>query len=337
MNNDAFINGISFYLPSEVLDNNTINLLHPEWSADKISSKTGIYQRHIASVDESASDMAIKAANNLFKEYHISPNDIDFILYCTQSPDYILPTTACILQDKLGIPNSSGALDFNLGCSGYVYGLSLAKGLICSGLSKNVLLLTSETYSKYINSNDKSNKTIFGDAASATLISNTGEYKLQNFIFGTDGKGAENLIIKNGLGKYKDEVGVDQYDENNNYYKNDSFLYMNGAEIFSFTSNSVPILVNQVLEKNELNLNQVDYFIFHQANKFMLDFIRKKIGIPNEKFILHLESVGNTVSSTIPLAIKAKNNIFKKNNKILLAGFGVGYSWAGCIIEKCNN
>ncbi len=334
MNTEAYIKAVSYFLPSNVLDNDHINASHPEWSADKISAKTGIFRRHIASEDESASDMAINAARLLFKDFNIFPDEIDFILYCTQSPDFILPTTACIIQNKLSIPITSGALDFNLGCSGYVYGLSLAKGLVCTGLAKNVLLITSDTYSKYINNNDKSNKTIFGDAASATIISDVGEFKLLNFSFGTDGLGAENLIIKNGIGKFRNRIGEDQFDENNNFVKNDSNLYMNGAEIFSFTSKSVPLLVADVLTKNEIEIDDIDFFVFHQANKFMLDFIRKKIGISSEKFLYHIENVGNTVSSTIPIVIKEKMQLFKSNNRILLAGFGVGYSWAGCVIEK---
>ena len=159
---EAYIKAITYYLPSKRYTNEDINNEHPDWAIDKIMSKTGIKNRYISANDEFVSDMAITVSRKLFKEYSILPNSIDFILLCTQSPDYILPTTACIIQDKLGVPKSAGALDFNLGCSGYVYGLALAKGLICAGIAKNILFITSETYSKHISPNDKSNKTIFG-------------------------------------------------------------------------------------------------------------------------------------------------------------------------------
>ena len=328
----AYIEAISYYLPKTILDNKTISEEHPEWEADKISAKTGIYQRHIAAPDEFAGDMAEKAGLQLFSEYSIQASDIDFLLYCTQSPDYFLPTTACVLQTKLGLPTSCGALDFNLGCSGYVYGLAVAKGLICAGIAKRILLITAETYTKFINHKDKSNKTIFGDAATATLITNEkGVYEIGDFSLGTDGTGAENLIVKNGGLRYKNTEGGDLYDENNEYLKNNNNLFMNGSAIFSFTSSAVPQLVKKVLENNKMQSETVDYFLFHQANKFMLDFIRKKMNIPQEKFIYSLENTGNTVSNTIPIALK-EECINKKTGTILLAGFGVGYSWGGCIL-----
>ena len=328
----AYIEAISYYLPETILDNKTISEEHPEWEADKISAKTGIYQRHIAAPDEFAGDMAEKAGLQLFSDYSIQATDIDFLLYCTQSPDYFLPTTACVLQTKLGLPTSCGALDFNLGCSGYVYGLAVAKGLICAGIAKRILLITAETYTKFINHKDKSNKTIFGDAATATLITNEkGVYEIGDFSLGTDGTGAENLIVKNGGLRYKNTEGGDLYDENDDYIKNNNNLFMNGSAIFSFTSSAVPQLVKKVLENNKIQSETVDYFLFHQANKFMLDFIRKKMNIPQEKFIYSLENTGNTVSNTIPIALK-EECINKKTGTILLAGFGVGYSWGGCIL-----
>lgn len=332
---EAFIHGISYYLPENILSNTIINENFPEWSADKISSKTGIYERRIAGEFEFSSDMAVKAAQSLFDEYNINKNDIDFVLLCTQSPDYFLPTTACLVQERLGIPTSSGALDFNLGCSGYVYGLSLAKGLITAEIANNVLLITSETYSKLINPKDKSNKTLFGDAASATLISNTkGLCSIEKFVLGTDGKGAENLIVKNGGFRNRYKIAQDEEVESK-WVRNDNNLFMDGSEIFSFTSKAVPEMVNQILEKSDLYLDDIDLFIFHQANQFMLNHIRKKINIPQEKFFLFLEKCGNTVSSTIPIALKEainqKENL--KNSKVLLAGFGVGYSWGSTILK----
>jgi 3-oxoacyl-[acyl-carrier-protein] synthase-3 len=334
--NAANIVAVSYWLPENRLTNEDINQDHPEWSADKISAKTGIFERRLAG-EVSVGDMAHRAAIKLFEEHAIDKSIIDFILLCTQSPDYFLPTTACILQNKLGLSTSVGALDFNLGCSGYVYGLGLAKGLIVSGSAKNVLLITSETYTKFIHPDDKSNKTIFGDAAAATLISSELKgLEIGEFVYGTDGSGAENLIVKNGGLKNKNSHASDIMNDENEFLRNDDYLYMNGQEIFKFTSGSVPTLVKQVLEKNKLTDENIDMYIFHQANRYMLDFIRKKIKIPENKFFYFLENCGNTVSSTIPIALKEaiSQNKLNEQSAVLLAGFGVGYSWAGCVIGK---
>lgn len=326
------IKAISYYLPEKTLTNQIINSDFPEWSVDKISSKTGIYQRHISDKNEFVSDMATDVSLKLFKEHNISPNEIDFILLCTQSPDYFLPTTACIVQNKLGIPTTAGALDFNLGCSGYIYGLALAKGLINSKIAKNVLLITSETYTKFIHPKDKSNKTIFGDGAAATLISTEGFAEIMDFELGTDGSGAENLIVKNGAVKNPIQSDIENIDEFGNI-KNDNCLYMNGSEIFNFTSNSIPSLVERTLTKNNLIKENIDLFVFHQANKFILNHLRKKLAIPEDKFYIYLENCGNTVSSTIPIALVEAFKETKIKGNILLAGFGVGYSWGSCILK----
>jgi 3-oxoacyl-[acyl-carrier-protein] synthase-3 len=334
----AKLSAISYWLPENKITNEDINLEHPEWSADKISAKTGIFERRIAG-DISIADMAYNASIKLFEEYQIDKSIIDFILLCTQSPDYFLPTTACIVQNKLGLSTSIGALDFNLGCSGFVYGLGLAKGLILSGSAKNILLITAETYSKFIHPDDKSNKTIFGDAAAATLISSELKgFEIGNFVYGTDGSGADNLIVKNGA-LYKNANAIDIRSDENEFLRNDNYLYMNGQEIFRFTSGNVPILVTEVLNKNKLSETDIDLYIFHQANKYMLDFIRRKIKIPEDKFFYFLENCGNTVSSTIPIALNEALIQKKINNNsiVLLAGFGVGYSWAGCIIGKLDD
>jgi 3-oxoacyl-[acyl-carrier-protein] synthase III len=333
----ARIKAISYWLPEEVITNASINQQHPEWSIDKIAQKTGIMERHISTNKYCVSDMALYASEKLFAEHMVDRQQIDFLLLCTQSPDYFLPTTACIVQDKLGLRKSIGALDFNLGCSGYVYGLGIAKGLVESGSATNVLLITSETYSKFIHPDDKSNKTIFGDAAAATLISSDTGLPIGQLVYGTDGSGAENLIVRNGGIKHRESQSKDILnEEDGSFLKNDNYLFMNGGEIFNFTAQNVPLLVNDVLQKNKLLQSEIDLFIFHQANRYMLDFMRKKIGIPNEKFFYFLENCGNTVSSTIPIALNEAitQNLVNPQKKVLLAGFGVGYSWAACILGE---
>lgn len=161
----AFIKAINYYLPEKVVTNEELLKEFPEWSVDKVAAKVGIDSRHVADENETAGDLAEKAARKLFEEHNIDPKSIDFLLLCTQSSDHFLPSTACILQDRLGIPTTAGAFDYNLGCSGCVYGMAVAKGLIAGGIAKNVLLLTAETYNKYLHPSDKSNRSIFGDAA----------------------------------------------------------------------------------------------------------------------------------------------------------------------------
>lgn len=330
---EAFIKAISYYLPEQELSNKELAGLFPEWDAEKIALKVGIQTRHIAGPDEFASDMAIEAANNLFKEHNIGPEEIDFVLYCTQSPDYFLPSTSCIIQDKLNIPVKAGALDFNLGCSGYVYGLAMSKGLIAAGIAKNVLLLTAETYSKFIHKNDKGNRTIFGDAAAASLISTDGFASLGEFALGTNGKGADNLMVKDGAIRYpqRNTALSEDYDEE---VRSDDFLYMNGPEIFNFTSREIPGLIEETLLKNDVLKADVDQFILHQANQFILEHLRKKMHIGSKHFYIYMAEVGNTVSSTIPIALyhamKTKKHLSGK--KWVLAGFGVGYSWGATAI-----
>ena len=317
------ISKIDYYLPKHILSNQDLANIYPEWNANQIEKKVGIMQRHIAEKNETVTDMAVKAAENLFKTY--DRNKIDFVLFCTQSPDYKLPTSACIIQERLGLSTKIGALDFNLGCTGFIYGLSLAKGLIASGSAKHVLFLTAETYSKYIHPEDKGNRTIFGDAATATLIEESDTNKIGEFVFGTDGAGADKLIIKEGGSKIP--FACPEHTE--------SWLYMDGPEIFNFTINIVPKLFKQVLDKNNETIDSLNYIVYHQANAFMLNFLRKTSGIPKEKFFIDMKYTGNTVSNTIPIALNNsfKNNLIKNGNKIALIGFGVGLSWAGTIIE----
>jgi len=329
----AYIKAISYYLPSQVLTNQEIEKEFPEWSAEKVTTKVGIEQRHIASSEETAGDMAYYAAEKLFADHSIDKSCIDFILLCTQSPDYFLPSTACILQDRLGLRKNTGALDFNLGCSGFIYGLSLAKGLIVGGMARNVLLLTSETYTKYIHPSDKGNRSIFSDGASATLVSTEGLAEIGEFVFGTDGSGAEHLMVKSGAARHPQQYEDLQYDESGNPVSSD-YLFMNGPEIFSFTILIVPKMIKEVLEKNGLSKDQVSLYVLHQANTYILEFLRKKMKIEEDKFYLNLQQVGNTVSSTIPIALCDAQQEGKLKGNIVLAGFGVGLSWGATVI-KC--
>ena len=331
---NALIKAISYYLPEKILTNTDLSKEFPEWSVEKVANKIGISERHICAPDEFSSDMAIKSGERLFSDYKIDRSTIDFIMLCTQSPDYFLPTTACIVQDRLGLPTNIGAFDFNLGCSGYIYGLAMAKSLIVSGIAKNILLFTSESYTKFIHDGDKGNRSIFGDAASATLISTEGFARIDHFDLGTDGRGSENLIVRNGGLRNRKTGDPGTSDEFGNIISSDH-LYMNGGEIFNFTLDAVPGLMANVLIKNKLEKEDIDLFVFHQANRYMLNHLRKKLLIDEDRFYYFIDKVGNTVSSTIPIALfeAMKENRIHEGSNVLLAGFGVGYSWGGAVLK----
>ena len=323
------IETVCTYLPRAVLTNDELEKLFPDWPANQIYLKTGIRERRIAAPDQCASDLAFEAARELLAE---SGNGVDWLLFCTQTPDYLLPTTACILQRRLGLPSSSACIDFNLGCSGYVYGLALAQSLISGGGAERVLLLTADTYSKLLHPGDKTTRTIFGDAGTATYLCSTARARLHSFILGSDGSGAESLIVRGGGARCD---WTRQQKETAPSAAADCSLFMDGPEIFNFTLSAVPTMVKQVLDKANLSKDSIDLFVFHQANAFMLEHLRRKMDIPKDRFVIDLEFSGNTVSSTIPLALANANadGRLKAGMKILLAGFGVGFSWGGCILE----
>lgn len=331
----AAIQAIEYHLPERVLTTEELAAQFPDWSIEKIEEKTGIHQRHIAAPGECSSDLAVAAAEKLFQSGACRAADIDYVLLCTQTPDYFLPTTACLLQDRLGIPTSAGALDFNLGCSGFVAGLGLAQGLIASGQAGRVLLLTAETYSKFLHPQDKSVRTIFGDAAAATLVGAVegDEPYLGPFVYGTDGAGARNLIVANG-GMRCQGPAVETEDSNGNRHSSDK-LFMNGASIFDFTLQAVPKCVQQLLARAGVAQEGVDLFVFHQANRYMLEHLRRRMKIPQERFYISMSDCGNTVSSTIPIALKRaqQDGTLRAGARLAAVGFGVGYSWAAALIR----
>lgn len=328
----AYIKAIEYYLPEKVLDNSEIAERFPEWSAEKVASKVGITERHISGENETAADLAYMAAKKLLEGNDGIKEKIDFLLLCSQSVDYKLPSSSCILQNRLGLKTSCGAFDFNLGCSGYEYGLAVAKGLIVAGIAKNVLLLTAETYTKYIHPEDKGNMTIFGDAATASLISTDGFAEIGEFVLGTDGLGAENLIVKTKGARIPDVTGKVSEDANGTPHWDDH-LYMNGGAIFDFTSNAVPAMTEELLKKENLSQDDIDLWVFHQANKYMINYLRKLMCIDKDRFYVFMDKVGNTVSSTIPIALVEAKKEGRLKGNVLLAGFGVGLSWGGTIIR----
>jgi len=323
---------IEYCLPKTIITNDDLEKQFPDWSSAKIEKKVGIRERHIVKEDETALDLALETGKKILKNF--DKDKVNFLLFCTQSTEYYLPTGACILQDRLGLKTNIGALDYNLGCSGFVYGLAIAKSLINSNIAKNILLITSETYTKHIHPKDKSNRTIFGDAAAAVIIEKSEKEQIGEFVLGTDGSGYKNLIVPNGGLRNRYDINSQEIDDDSGNIRTNNNLYMNGPEIFNFTIKAVPKVVVETLTKNNITLDDLDYVIFHQANKYMNEYLRKKINIPKEKFYLNLLHTGNTVSATIPIAIKdcLDNNTIKKGDRVLLVGFGVGYSWGGTIV-----
>ncbi len=324
----AAVGPIAVHFPERLETNQQLQQEHPEWDMEAIASKTGIYQRYIAAPGECASDLGVKAAEKLFAENNIDPQSIDFLLLCTQTPDYPLPTTACLMQDRLGLSTNVGALDFNLGCSGFVYGLSLAEGLIRSRAAKRVLFITAETYSKYIHPDDRSLRTIFGDAAAATLIDAADKPSLSAFQFGTDGAGADTLCVsKRGVRSPEDAI------KPRHRQRWQSDLYMDGPSLINFTVGAVPQLVDNILAVDGLNRSDVNLYLMHQATRKMLELLRDGLHVVPERLPIRLENYGNTVSSTLPILIDElrRTGELKPNLRNLLVGFGVGWSWAGCV------
>lgn len=327
------ITAIEYCFPAKQLTNADLAAAFPDYDFQKFEEKVGINTRFIADENQTALDLAVEACEKLF--LRVDRSAIDYVLYCTQSPEYILPTTACILQDRLGLNKNTGAFDFNLGCSGYTYGVSMAKALINSGQAKNVLLVTAETYSKFLHPLDRSNRSIFGDAAAATLITYSEHEQIGNFRFGTDGSGYQKLIIKNGAGRngYVQDPELIAYGTDNTYTEN--HLYMNGPEIFDFTNENIPPFTEELLAANAIEKTAVDQYIFHQANAYMLTFMRRRLKITPEKFYINLARGGNTVSCTIPIALKDYSARLAEGERqdVMIVGFGVGLSWSGGLIN----
>jgi 3-oxoacyl-[acyl-carrier-protein] synthase-3 len=335
MVNRAAIKAVASHLPEAQLTNGQLAEEFGE-RPERILEKTGIAVRHIAGPDECASDLGVAAANRLFDGGVCRPEDIDCLLLCTQSPDYFLPTTACLMQERLGLRTDCGALDFNQGCSGFVYGLALAKSLVEAGTSANVLLVTADTYTKFINPRDRTLRTLFGDGAAATLIGSVESARelMGPFVLGSDGRGAKKLIVAEGAMRKRSGDGLEEQDTKGNW-RSKKNLYMDGAAIFNFTLSTVPRALDQLLKKAGLSVEQLDYVIPHQANRFMLERLRPKLNLPAEKFCIDMELTGNTVSSTIPMALEnaLKSERVKPGDRLALIGFGVGYSWAAAIVE----
>jgi len=329
---------ISYCLSSKPITNKDLETDFDGITADAIFAKTGISTRFQTEGDILASDLGVLAAKKLFKEHNIQKETIDYLIFVSSCLDYKSPTTACVLQDRLGLNTAIGAIDILHGCTGFIYGLSAAKGLIATDQAEKILLITADSPTKLVHPEDLELLSIFSDGAAATLVTHQNSKvsgKIGKFVFGTDGIGAKNLMsTRSGM---RNPTDANWFKENKAIPSGLKWgkLEMNGSQIFIFSIRTVPKLVNNILSKENLAIEEIDLFVFHQANGVMLDFLRSKLRIPKKKFYLNIENKGNTVSATIPIALKDafSEGLITKGCKVLIAGFGIGYSWGGTVIR----
>lgn len=314
------INAIEYYLPPNIEDGSNLKHDNPDWRIEEIELKTGIRTRYISSPDVTATDMAVFAAKKLI-DSKVDIEDIDFLIFVTQSPDYFLPSSACLIQDRLGLKKSCVSFDVNLGCSGFVYGLAVGGSMIESGVTKNGLLICSDTYTKYIVKDDRTCRPLFSDGAAATLLSCSSSDALGPFEMGTDGSGYNNLIVPFGAAR--------------NLESSNKKLSMIGSNVFMFTMDMVPKCVDSLLKKANVCIGDIDLFVFHQASKLVIDNIIRRLNLPEDKVFTNYQNIGNTVSASIPIALNEAVKMNRLNNEdlVMLVGFGVGYSWGGCIVR----
>ena len=326
---------IEYYLPKKTVTNQDLLKENPGWNIQGLLPKTGVLKRHIVSDGETALDLAIQACRKLFDKTQLSPQAIDAVIFCTQSPDYIMPGNAFLLHSHLELPEHALAFDFNLACSGYVYGLAMARAFFNTYPIKNLLFVTADTYSKYIHPKDKSVRLIFGDGAAATLLkpSSSG---IMDVKWGTYGKGHEHFMIQAGgcrLPKNASTRAVITDKSGNSRTK--EHIAMEGFALVSLAREKVLSHIKDILEVNRLKTHDVSLFIFHQASQLVLDSLQKALGLPSEKMYNNLANIGNTVSSSLPIALKdaLDQKRIKAGDKIVLCGFGVGFSWGSAILE----
>ena len=318
------ISAISYHLPDTMEGVDTLQRDNPDWDMPKILEKTGIHNRYISALGETAVDLAFEAGKKLLGSIP-SYEEIDLLILVTQSPDYVLPTSACILHDRLGLSENCMAFDVNLGCSGFVNALSIAGGLIESGVARKGLILCADTYSKFIKKNDRTCRPLFSDGAAAILVEGSDTDCIGPFEFGTDGAGYDRLIVKRS-GARDAELVADSCRGS---------LEMSGSEVFLFTMRVVPPCINTLLNRTGLTLENIDLFVFHQASKLVIENLIRTMSLDKGKVFTNFENIGNTVSASIPIALKDADTQGRLNegDTVMLIGFGVGLSWGANLIR----
>lgn len=328
------IAAIDYALPERRVTNEMLAEWHPTWQIDQVELRTGVKERAWCSEGETALDLAEVACRKVLARANWDLNTIDAVLFCTQSPDHVMPPNSCLLQDRLGLSKSVAALDFTLACSGFIYGLYLAKALVSSGAAHRVLLVTAEAYSRWMHPDDRGPVTLFGDGAAATLIT-SGRTGIEAMALGTDGHGASTFIIPAGGARWpaSDNTKQQTTDQSGNVRTAEN-IYMNGGSVLDFVKKEIPSFVRRLLEQSNSTLDSVDLVIFHQASLITLDHLNRALRIPRQKQFSNITYIGNTVSASIPMAIRDAElqGVLKPNMRLMLVGFGVGLSWGGCVL-----
>ncbi|MES2330083.1 MAG: ketoacyl-ACP synthase III [Bacteroidota bacterium] len=332
---NAFIRSIEYYLPEQVVTNADLQAEFPHWDVDKVEKKTGVRERHIAAKKETALDLSIKACEKLFAQY--DKDAIDGIIYCTQSPDYIMPSNSFLLQKHFGLSEKAFAFDFNHACTGYIYGLMMAQSFIRSEMASRLLLINADTYSKYINPQDRSTRVLFGDAAAASIMEGTTEaIGVIDMEIATYGEGYDKFMIPAGGTRLplSGETAKEVKDDAGNV-KSQQDIHMDGLAVWSFINSKVPGQIDILLKRNGLQMKDIDLVIFHQASMLTIDSLVKKLKLDTNKVFINIQNIGNTVSASIPIAVKdaMDSGRLQKGNKMLLSGFGVGLAYGTVLIQ----
>jgi 3-oxoacyl-[acyl-carrier-protein] synthase III len=332
------IEAIACAFPETVLTNQQLREEYPKWDFERLEKRTGVFSRFVAAPDETALDFAVRACEQLDSMGQLRREEIDAVIFCTQSPDYIMPPNSCLLHGRLGLRPDVFAFDITLACSGYIYGLQLADSLIRSGAAKRVLLATSDTYSRYIHPGDRATRCLFGDGGGVTILSNSGDPNsgIRDIRCGTAGKQYQKFMIPAGGIRLPRsiETAKEKLDHSGNV-RTQEHIKMDGMGVLSFFNATVPCSVNEILQRNNLAMDDVDLFVFHQASQVILDSLRSVLEIPQGKMIYDLAEVGNLVSASIPVALKRAfdRGQAKHGQLALLCGFGVGLSWGTALVD----
>ncbi len=333
---NAAITSIAYAVGEDKLTSFELAQRFGEETIKKIEKISGILERRIAAKGVCASDLGVSAANLIFEKNFANPEDIDLLVFATQTPDYIMPSNACILQDRLGLRKSCAAFDINLGCSQFPYALATAASWVNSKLAKKVLVITADTPSKLIHPLDKSAVSLFGDAAAAFIVENSTKKSLIDFEFGTDGSGFENLIcptsgIRNPPTQ-ADKIPI--VDEDGNTRANVN-MRVNGFGIFAFAYKTIPEIISKLLNRNGMNINDIDLFVFHQAGEMMVMSAAKRLKIPSSKIYFKMHDIGNCGGASVPIALAdaVENGVLKSGMRVVVCAFGVGLSWGASIIN----
>lgn len=331
------IQKIEYALPVKVITNKELRDQHKGWDFDHLEDRTGVFQRHIANQDETALDLAEKACLQLTANSEIKLDDVDGLIFCTETPDHLIPSNACLLHGRLDLPQNVLSLDINMGCSGYIYSLEVARSLILSGVARKILLANGDTYSRLISAEDRATKVLFGDGAAISIIGlEEGKSGIMDTSLGSDGKHFKKFMIPAGGARQPKnaETGKQIMDKSGNI-RNEENIAMDGFGVLAFFNATIPNTITKLLKRNNLAINDIDLFFFHQASRIALTSLQRLLKISDEQIYLALGSVGNLVSASIPVALKmaANENRLKPGSKIILCGFGVGLSWGSTLIQ----